>query len=106
MLAVAAVGPIELRVTSLRDAFTEALVADVRDGMGGTATVVADPDRASGRGYYRDLCFKVVARPGADEIEIGDGGFTDWAAHLTGDRKRRTLVAGLGVDRIAALAST
>jgi hypothetical protein len=103
MLAAADVGPIELRVTSLRDAFTEALVADARDALGDAASVVDDPDRPSGRGYYRDLCFKVVARPGADEVEIGDGGFTDWAAQLTGDRKRRLLVAGLGVDRIAAL---
>jgi hypothetical protein len=103
MLAAADVGPIELRVTSRRDAFTEALTDDVRDALGDAASVVADPNRTSGRGYYRDLCFKVIARPGADEIEIGDGGFTDWAAQLTGDRKRRLLVAGLGVDRIAAL---
>ncbi len=66
---------------------------------------MADPDRTSGRGYYRDLCFKVIARPGPDEVEVGDGGFTDWSARLTGDRKRRTLTAGLGVDRISALAA-
>ena len=72
--------------------------------LAAVGSVVADTDRASGRGYYRDVCFKVVARPGRDEVEVGDGGFTDWAAQLTGDRKRRLLVAGLGVDRIAALA--
>jgi len=99
------VGPIELRITSLRDRFTEALVDDVRTGVPRTVSVVADPDRPSGRGYYRDLCFKVIARPGPDEVEIGDGGFTDWTARLTGDRKRRLLVAGLGVDRITTLAS-
>ena len=69
-----------------------------------TVSVAADPGRTSGRGYYRDVCFKVVARPGREEVEIGDGGFTDWTAQLTGDRKRRLLVAGLGLDRIAALA--
>jgi hypothetical protein len=45
-------------------------------------------------------------RPGPGEVKVGDGGCTDWSARLTGDRKRRTLVAGLGVDRIAALAAT
>jgi hypothetical protein len=105
MLAAAGVGPVEIRVTSLRDAFTEALVADARDALGDAVAVVADPDRPSGRGYYRDLCFKVVVGAGPDEVEVGDGGFTDWTARLAGDRKRRTLVAGLGVDRIAARAT-
>jgi hypothetical protein len=98
------VGPVELRITSLRDRYTEALVDDVRAALPPTVSVAADPDRASGRGYYRDVCFKVVARAGREEVEVGDGGCTDWSAQLTGDRKRRLLVAGLGVDRIAALA--
>jgi len=69
------------------------------------AEVITDHDRAAGRGYYRDLCFKVNAVVDGAPGEIGDGGFTDWTARLTGDRKRRLLVAGLGVDRIATLAS-
>jgi hypothetical protein len=97
------VDPIELRLTSLRDRFTEALVTDVRDATDGAVTVLADPGRSSGLGYYRDLCFKVIVRHDGTEVEVGDGGFTDWTAKLTGDRKRRTLVAGLGVDRIAGL---
>jgi hypothetical protein len=101
----AIVGPIELRLTSLRDRFTEALIAHVADATDDAVTVVADPDRQSGRGYYRDLCFKVIVRTGDGEVEVGDGGFTDWTARLTGDRKRRLLVAGLGVDRIATLAT-
>jgi len=100
------VGPIELRVTSLRDRFTDALVDDVRAAVPASVHVTSDPDRSSGRGYYRDVCFKVVAAPGVGEVEIGDGGCTDWTARLTGDRKRRLLVTGLGVDRIAALAAT
>jgi hypothetical protein len=102
-LDACAVGPVELRVTSLRDRFTDALVDDVRAAMPAAVSVVADPDRTSGRGYYRDVCFRVVARPGPGELEVGDGGCTDWSARLTGDRKRRLLVAGLGVDRIAAI---
>ena len=98
------IGSIELRITSLRDAFTAALLDDVRAALPARIAVVPDPDRTTGRGYYRDLCFKVIVRDGDDEVEVGDGGFTDWSARLTGDRKRRTLVAGLGVDRIATLA--
>jgi hypothetical protein len=98
------VGPVELRVTSLRDRFADALVDDVRGAVPASVTVVADPDRTAGRGYYRDVCFKVVVAPGPGEVEIGDGGCTDWTARLTGDRKRRLLVTGLGVDRITALA--
>jgi hypothetical protein len=104
-LAACAIGPVELRITSLRDTFTAALADDARAALGPSVPVVDDPDRTSGRGYYRDLCFKVIARPGPDQVEVGDGGFTDWSARLTGDRKRRTLIAGLGVDRIAALAT-
>ena len=73
-------GPVELRLTSLRDAFTAGLVDDVRAALPARISVVDDPDRTAGRGYYRDLCFKVIARPGPDEVEVGDGGFTDWSA--------------------------
>jgi hypothetical protein len=96
--------PVELRITSLRDAYTEAIVADVRDA-GLDAAVVSDPDRATGRGYYRDLCFKVMVGVGDDIVEVGDGGFTDWTQQLRGSRKERLLIGGLGVDRLATLAS-
>jgi hypothetical protein len=103
-LAATVPGAIELRLTSLRDRFTDALIATARAELPETVTVVADPDRDAGRGYYRDLCFKVIVRAEGTEVEVGDGGFTDWATRLTGDRKCRMLVAGLGVDRIATVA--
>ncbi len=96
--------PVELRITSLRDEYTEAIVADAGSEVA-DATVVADPDRASGRGYYRDLCFKVMVGTGAGAIEVGDGGFTDWTQQLRGSRKERLLIGGLGVDRLATLPS-
>ncbi len=51
------------------------------DAAAAAAAVVLDPDRASGRGYYEGLCFKVLAR--------------------LGDRKERLLISGLGIDRLA-----
>jgi hypothetical protein len=70
-----------------------------------------DHERAGGRGYYRDLCFKVNALmdgavdgtgDGTPE-EIGDGGFTDWTAQLLADGKERLLITGYGTDRLASL---
>ena len=53
------------------------------------AEVVTDHDRVGGRGYYRDLCFKVNALVDDGPAEIGDGGFTDWTAALLANAKER-----------------
>lgn len=79
-----ACGDVEVRVTVLDPRFEE-LRGDLP----------ADPSRSTG--YYQGLCFKVFR----DGVEIGDGGFVDWTRRLTGNRKERLLVAGLGVDRLA-----
>jgi hypothetical protein len=78
-----------------------------------SADIVMDHERAGGRGYYRDLCFKVNAlvdgpvdgTSDAASEEIGDGGFTDWTAQLLADGKERLLITGYGTDRLASLAS-
>src|SRR6478752_9141786 len=44
-LAACAVGPVELRVTSLRDSFTAALADDARAALHPSVAVVGDPDR-------------------------------------------------------------
>ena len=64
--------------------------------------IVLDHTRQRGRGYYRDLCFKVYANTGGHLEEIGDGGFTDWTAQLLTNAKERLLISGIGVDRLAA----
>jgi len=64
--------------------------------------VIIDNDRQSGRGYYRDLCFKLNVEVEGHWQEVGDGGFTDWAARLTASNKERLLISGLGIDRVAA----
>lgn len=92
----------EVRITVLAEPYRavfDAVRPDNADGSGSAGlSIVEDPDRASGRGYYTGLCFKVHAA-GA---EIGDGGFVDWTARLRGDRKERLLISGYGVDRLAA----
>ncbi|MBB5789852.1 hypothetical protein [Jiangella mangrovi] len=88
---------VEVRLTVLDPAFRA-----VADGVAG-AGAVDDPDRATGRGYYEGLCFKVVARFGGGEPqEVGDGGFVGWARDLLSNGKERLLISGLGVDRLAS----
>ena len=97
--------PIRLALTDLRnDEHFAALVDHVREVVTG-AEVVADPDRTSGRGYYSDLCFKIFVTGPVGDIEVGDGGFTDWTAQLLNDRKARLLTGGLGLDRLVAVAA-
>ena len=60
-----------------------------------------DPARTSGRGYYEGACFKIYATDrSGNEMEVGDGGLTDWTQKLISDRKERLLISGLGVDRL------
>ena len=66
--------------------------------------MVIDRGREAGRGYYRDLCFKVNAYADGEPREVGDGGFTDWTARLTANQKERLLILGLSTDRLAAYA--
>jgi hypothetical protein len=66
-------------------------------------TVIADPDRVSGRGYYTGVCFKIHAGGGPGQMrEVGDGGFVQWTQHLLGNRKERLLISGIGLDLLAA----
>lgn len=49
--------------------------------------------------YYRRLQFKVVIPGfGGQELEIADGGFTDWTQRLSGNRKERLLISGMGLE--------
>ena len=68
--------------------------------------MTADNAREAGRGYYRELCFKINVWAG-DGVgrRVGDGGFTDWTAQLTASNKERLLISGVGIDRVVALTS-
>jgi hypothetical protein len=122
-LTAAGVGPAQLSVTPL-SAAGETIAAGVSAELADTelantgVEVVLDRDRQAGRGYYRDLCFKLcvaVAEPadggladhsaGAEWAEVGDGGFTDWTARLTASAKERLLISGVGIDRILMVAA-
>ncbi|MFE2351069.1 hypothetical protein [Kitasatospora cineracea] len=98
-------GRAEIRLTGL-DPSAAPLIAQVREALtdtpGPDVDLVEDPGRASGRGYYTRLCYKVFTAPaaGAEPVEVADGGFVDWTQRLTGNRKERMLIGGYGVERL------
>jgi len=65
--------------------------------------VVFDQARASGRGYYEDVCFKVHARHGGEWLELGDGGAVDWTRKLLSNAKERLVISGISSERICAM---
>jgi hypothetical protein len=102
-LADAGLAPVQLALTPLSAAGESVAAAVAGDVAGPLLEVIADPQRQAGRGYYRDLCFKINVKSGARWQEVGDGGFTGWAALLTASSKERLLISGVGIDRLAAM---
>ena len=49
------------------------------------------------------LNFKIYMQKEGDRVEIADGGFVDWISKLTGDKKDRCLISGLGLERLLSL---
>jgi hypothetical protein len=108
--AISAAGAtaLEIRLTCLDPAFA-LVVEQTRQVLAGlqnlaglpNVEVLDDPDRESGRGYYTGLCYKLQATIADRQLEVGDGGFVDWSQRLTGNRKERLLICGIGVDRLA-----
>ncbi len=72
------------------------LAENVRERIGGR--VELDHTRARGRRYYVRLCFKIYR----GELELGDGGFTEWTQTMLGDIKERLLISGVSTERAVA----
>lgn len=56
-----------------------------------------------GNGYYKGINFKLYVEKNGASIEVGDGGFVDWIQCMTGNKKERTLISGIGIDRLLLL---
>ncbi len=95
---------IRVRLTDLTpgEALTSRLRTEVLEPLSARFTEVAIslfPERKRGRGYYENACFRINARtPSGEDIELGDGGFTNWTQQLLSNRKERLLVGGLGSE--------
>lgn len=48
--------------------------------------------------YYKHLQFKIILVRDQKEFDIGDGGFVDWSQQLTGNKKERMLISGMGIE--------
>jgi len=104
-LRAAGVSRVQVALTPLSEAGDRIAAATAAALATEQAEIVTDHDRVGGRGYYRDLCFKVNALVDDGPAEIGDGGFTDWTATLLANAKERMLISGYGTERLAAIAS-
>jgi len=104
-LAAAGFAPVQLALTPLSEAGESVAAAVAGELTGPVIDVITDRQRQSGRGYYRDLCYKLNVSAAGQWQEVGDGGFTDWAARLTASSKERLLISGVGIDRLAAFRS-
>ena len=99
-LAAAGLRATQVALTPL-SAAGEAIAAAVMAELAAPGVELSiDNDRQSGRGYYRDLCYKLNVLVQGRWQEVGDGGFTDWVARLTASNKERLLIGGLGIDRL------
>jgi hypothetical protein len=98
LTAVGATG-VEVALTPLSDAGRRIADAVTAELAGQPANILMDHTRQAGRGYYRDVCFKVNISD--EKAEVGDGGFTDWTAKLLANHKERLLISGYGLDRLS-----
>jgi hypothetical protein len=77
-------------------------LAELQQNQMGVAFVL-DQERETGRGYYKDVCFKIFAKNSLNEfLELVDGGCTDWTAKLLSNKKERFFVSGMGSERLIA----
>ncbi|MEU4774238.1 hypothetical protein [Micromonospora sp. NPDC023644] len=97
-----------VRLTVLDSPVVAERIADtVRPALGPSGPLLVDePERRRGRGYYVDAALRITAGRDADEVELGDGGFTDWTARMTSDGKERCLTSCLATERLTTLTPT
>ena len=53
-----------------------------------------------GNHYYKGINFQIYMEKEGKKLEIGDGGFVDWIQKMTGNKKERCLISGIGLDRL------
>jgi hypothetical protein len=61
--------------------------------------LISDPDNK----YYQTIQYKIFATIHNQEINIADGGMVDWTRQLTGNKKHRLLISGVGLELMQRL---
>jgi hypothetical protein len=63
------------------------------------AALELDRTREQGRNYYAGLCLMIDATDlTGRQMNLADGGFTDWTRRLLSNAKERLLVSGMGIE--------
>lgn len=78
----------------------QALIAAVTAGF--PFKIVMEPAPAENN-YYKGLQFKTIITVAGNEIEIADGGLVDWTQQLTGNKKERCFISGIGLSLLVKL---
>lgn len=94
--------PVEVRYSGfepvLEQRWTDTVLPAVQDDATDVSWV-ADHGRTRARGYYRTGAVLFSS----DDVELGDGGFTDWTAQLLADRKERCLITCFSTEALLRL---
>ena len=80
------------------DRLYESMAEMVNDELPGVP-VSLDPEYEENN-YYKGIHFTIYMEKGHECVEIGDGGFVSWTQQMTGNKKERCLVSGIGLDRL------
>ena len=56
------------------------------------------PQREAIDAYYQSICFQINLEMDHQEVNIADGGFTDWTQQLINSRKERFLISAIGME--------
>jgi hypothetical protein len=98
---------VRIRLTTFDDTAVAERVEDTvvpgLQPLPGNVEIADDPGRSRGRGYYRDVAARIDLVLEGVEVEVGDGGFTDWTSRLLSDAKERCLTSCVSTERLAAL---
>lgn len=93
------VGIIDLTADSRDQAFSRTIANLKRKFKG--VEICLEKAQTEDEEYYRELRFKVYVSPArGHEIELVDGGDTDWAQKLLNNAKERLVISGLGSERL------
>lgn len=99
LTVIFAIPQVSVKIIPRRGYKDDTLIAAIEQLSAGMPMKVTVEPQAEENNYYKGLQFKVLIQPEqGPEMEIADGGFTDWTQQLTGNRKERCLISGVGLS--------
>lgn len=79
-------------------AAVQAALAEISNQYAANIIVQDEPNA-----YYNLLQFKTFLHHNGNEINLSDGGFTNWTQQLLGNKKHRMLISGIGIELVYKL---